>query len=211
MIAITAPKFVFVNNQRILDLSVYLQTTSFYHTKYVMSLWKALPTDLSEPQRELKRRIIGLILTSLVDTTVHPKRENAKDWFGTANEAVNALMVLSNRFDKSVEQVLQSIGKALLSTESSDDVAEEGTEQSVQGVNELSLARFVFLLGHCALKLLQYSETLAGRAKKARQQYEEKEQNHHKGSGEQMGYVTTSEDIEENILESISDTELVVK
>lgn len=78
MIAITAPKFVFVNNQRILDLSVYLQTTSFYHTKYVMSLWKALPTDLSEPQRELKRRIIGLILTFLVDTTVHPKRENAK-------------------------------------------------------------------------------------------------------------------------------------
>ena len=211
MIANKAPNYVFTNNQRILDLSKLLQTTWFYHIKHVMCLWKSLPSDLNEPQRELKRRIVVHIRSFLVNSTTHPKRENAKDWFATANEAVNALMVLSSRFDQSVEMIIKSIGRVLFGMESNESVAEEGREPLVQGVNELSLSRFIFLLGRCALKLLQYSETLAARAKKARQQHEEKEQNHHKTSGESLGYVTASEDMEENILESISDTELVVK
>lgn len=212
IIAPTAPKLVYKNSQRVLNLSSYLQTTSFHHIKSVMNIWKAFPPEpLTEPQRELKRRVVGLIITYLIDSTTHPRKENAKDWFATANEGVNSLMVLTNRFDLIAQQILQTIGKRLFLSESSHSAGEEGSEEFSHQVSELSLARFIFLLGHSALKILQFSETLASRAKRARQHHEEKELIRRKGPGDQMGYVTTSEDIEENILETISDTELVVK
>lgn len=94
----------------------------------------------------------------------------------------------------------------------------QNTTQQPQMVTESCLARFLFLLGQIALKLLQYCEQLTSRTKKSRMRHEEQEQQARKqlkqrrvshstliGDDESnMGVVTQAADVEEDILEQVS-------
>ena len=75
---------------------------------------------------------------------------------------------------------------------------------------EASLARFLFLLGQVALKLLQFTEQVATQAKRLRHRREEEERQK-KAVANSMGLVTVSDDIEEEEMERISASEIVVK
>ena len=75
---------------------------------------------------------------------------------------------------------------------------------------EASLARFLFLLGQVALKLLQFTEQVATQAKRLRHCREEEERQK-KAVANSMGLVTVSDDIEEEEMERISASEIVVK
>ena len=75
---------------------------------------------------------------------------------------------------------------------------------------EASLARFLFLLGQGALKLLQFTEQVATQAKRLRHRREEEERQK-KAVANSMGLVTVSDDIEEEEMERISASEIVVK
>ena len=75
---------------------------------------------------------------------------------------------------------------------------------------EASLARFLFHLGQVALKLLQFTEQVATQAKRLRHRREEEERQK-KAVANSMGLVTVSDDIEEEEMERISASEIVVK
>lgn len=103
-------------------------------------------------------------------------------------------------------------------TQSSLQNATQNATQKPQMVTESCLARFLFLLGQIALKLLQYCEQLTSRTKKSRMRHEEQEQQARKqlkqrrvsrstmiGDDESnMGVVTQAADVEEDILEQVS-------
>lgn len=76
------------------------------------------------------------------------------------------------------------------------------------------LSRFIFILGHMALKLLVFVEALSNEAKKQRQKQMDalKERNKEENKAEEeMGIVGSVEDIEEQMFENIAKYEIVNK
>ena len=96
------------------------------------------------------------------------------------------------------------------SPDTPSEVTAESSPSLPRNPTEASLARFLFLLGQVALKLLQFTEQVATQAKRIRHRKEEEERQK-KAAANAMGLVTVSEDIEEEEMERISATEIVVK
>ena len=114
-------------------------------------------------------------------------------------------------------------------SQSDDNDNDNDKREKVNRVSEVSLSRFLFLLGQIALKLLQYCEQLTSRTKKSRMRHEDQEQQLRKqarrrrvsrstfggtdgdGDDANMGVVTQAADIEEDILEDISTHGIVVE
>ena len=134
------------------------------------------------------------------------------------------------------EEVSENPNAAVLSSgnlqsqsNDNDNDNDNDKREKVNRVSEVSLSRFLFLLGQIALKLLQYCEQLTSRTKKSRMRHEDQEQQLRKqarrrrvsrstfggtdgdGDDANMGVVTQAADIEEDILEDISMHGIVVE
>ena len=97
------------------------------------------------------------------------------------------------------------------SAETPSEEASEGI--SLHKVNESCLTRFFFILGQLCLKLLQFVEEMAVRAKKARHHFEENKQNNKRGKSQKetdMHLISQADDYEDTILESINKKGIVI-
>ena len=259
MIASSSYSLVYTNHQRILNLASLLSTSpspsssSVVASKYVFLIWKACPIDnQSDTYKQVKQAIHSLTSQYLIRSIQHTSKQDHSLWFAAANEAINVLYQLSPRFDKVAESVLKKAGSALflkqMTGNRNESVFEEVNEnqntvvsssdnpqseadhdETINRVSEVSLSRFLFLLGQIALKLLQYCEQLTSRAKKSRMRHEEQEQQLRKQTRRKrvnrstfggtdrddddanMGVVTQAADIEEDIIEEISTHGIVVE
>lgn len=218
MIAGASAALVCRVSSRVTGLRRFVAVQTLKEAKFVFLLWKcldanaeALPAVVREAQAFLVRGCDGGELL-------------ASEWFEVANEAVDLLCGVSPRFDLVTESVLKDAAKKVLVKE--DSPAEMTAEENWRKVNEDVLTRFVFLLGQFALKLLQFSERVASQAKKARHVHEEAElqakkqakkarQSSRRSSSfmedEGLGLVTQADDMEDEVLEKISQSEIVVK
>lgn len=222
MIAAASAAKVCRVGSRVLGLRRFVTAQTLKEAKFVFLVWKCvdagaeeLPAVVHETEAFLVRGCDG-------------EEKVSAEWFEVANEAVDLLCGISPRFDLVAERILKDAAKKVLVKEDSPaETAAEETPENWKKVNEGVLTRFVFLLGQFALKLLQFSEWVSSQAKKARHAHEEAElqakkqakkarQNTRRSSSsfledEGLGLVTQADDMEDEVLEKISQSELVMK
>ena len=179
--------------------------------KYVFAIWSSMSPVLSA---EEKKTIVTILWTYLLDSTLQTESFPVlKKWFEVANAGIDALFLLTKRFDKIATLIIQRAMETLF--KSNDDTpSEEASEGvSVHKVNESCLTRFFFILGQLCLKLLQFVEEMALRAKKARHHFEENKQNTKRGKSQKemdMHLISQADDYEDTILESINKKGIVI-
>ena len=78
--------------------------------------------------------------------------DTTRKWFGAAEDSINALFSFASEPDFHASEMIKSMS---MSTFSEDETS------------PLRLARFLFVLGHVAIKLLLYTEQLTKELKKA--------------------------------------------
>lgn len=225
MVAAASPPLVFRVPTRIVGLTRFITTSSLKASKYVFQLWKNVPESAKEVAGTVVKETVRFLEDGCMATS-----GNCCLWFEAANEAVDLLSVVSQRFDLTTEKILRETAQHVFG--GNEEEGEVVTEPSADGnqpgkwrkVNEGTLTRFVFLLGHFALKLLQYSERVASNAKKARHKHEEDEMAQKKArqatkrsssssllEDDGLGLVTQADDNEDEILERISNRGIVVE
>ena len=204
MIAAASAAKVCRVGSRVLGLRRFVTAETLKEAKFVFLVWKCvdagaeeLPAVVHETEAFLVRGCDG-------------EEKVSAEWFEVANEAVDLLCEVSPRFDLVAERVLKDAAKKVLVKEDSPaETAAEETPENWKKVNEGVLTRFVFLLGQFALKLLQFSERVSSQAKKARQNARRSSSSFLEDEG--LGLVTQADDMEDEVLEKISQSELVMK
>ena len=90
------------------------------------------------------------------DWCVDEKKSDTLDWFSAAEQAIAALFVICPEPEIECADVIKSMAIATFG---------EGNERAT--CHSLRLARFFFVLGHIALKLLVYTEAISGSVRRA--------------------------------------------
>lgn len=90
------------------------------------------------------------------DWCIDEKRNDTLSWFSAAEQAIAALFVICPEPEVECAEVIKSMAMATFG---------KGNDNSV--CHSLRLARFFFVIGHVALKLLVYSETISGSVRRA--------------------------------------------
>lgn len=254
MVASSSPLLVYRVPSRLLSLKQCVASGDLYAIKYVFSLWGAVHAVVTIDER---KGLVYSILQFLLQSTTQTEYPVLKKWFEVADAGIQALFLLTSRFDVIVGKLVREIMAVLISSKSSGSVTEEvhlslqdhvgvgdsvsegealgisskasdvpevttttpsnknapseetnETTSSLSKVNESCLTRFFFLLGSLSLKLLQFVEETAARAKKARHQFEEKNRGKTHKENE---CITQADDFEDMILERINKKGIVIK
>ncbi|GMH55568.1 hypothetical protein TrST_g6467 [Triparma strigata] len=169
-----------------------------------------------EPGNEAKRMIGEDIIEGLcavirgdwIDDNVDGA-DTTRKWFGAAEDSINALFSFASEPDFHASEMIKSMS---MSTFSEDETS------------PLRLARFLFVLGHVAIKLLLYTEQLTKELKKANstktvvKQEAADKKNREKKEGEdsdddaieaELGVAQEQEAVTEQMMADIAEKEIV--
>lgn len=209
MIASSSPALIYRVPSRVLSLKQFVTGNDLFALKYVFAIWGALSATLSVEEKNV---LIQSILSFLIQSTQQCDHVVLKKWFEVANAGVDSLFLLTSRFDKIVTLLVQQITSSFITQgQSNASPAEESAESvSIEKVNESVLTRFFFLLGQLSLKLLQFVEETAVRAKKARHHFEETKGGKSR-NGSDFQKISQADDYEDTIVESINKNGIVIK
>jgi condensin complex subunit 1 len=83
--------------------------------------------------------------------------EDTKHWFSAAEQAIDAIFVICDEPEKACSDILRGLEATTFGVNSSNPVT---------ACSELRLSRFFFVVGHIALKLLVYTESLSNAVNK---------------------------------------------
>ena len=169
--------------------------------------------------KEERLTFISLILQFLIQSTLQTDHiPISRKWFEASQSAVQALFLLSSRFDRIVFSYVHHIMDSILSsstTTTTNQSSSKEAEETVEGFpnqrcNESCLTRVFFVIGQMSLKLLQFVEETAIRAKKARHKVEEEKASQSKNNKE-MKLISKADDYEDMVLEKVNKEGIVVK
>ena len=168
--------------------------------------------------KEERLTFISLILQFLIQSTLQTEHTPiSRKWFEASQSAVQALFLLSSRFDRIVFSYVHHIMDSLLSSSTTitNNTTSEEVEETEEGFpnqrcNESCLTRVFFVIGQMSLKLLQFVEETAVRAKKARHKVEEEKASQSKNDKE-MKLISKADDYEDMVLEKVNKEGIVVK
>lgn len=157
-----------------------------------VALQKIASEDVKDIKDKTRERLLQILVVLL--TTTH-SGVGAREWYGAASEALNAVFILSDKPERESKEVLTSLlkqairkpNKSSSSSNSSrnnsqnesdnerEDVKVKEEEEATargEGENRVGnaelLSRLFFVVGHVSVKMLVYLESMEAKARKAR-------------------------------------------
>lgn len=116
-----------------------------------------IPDDPNCAKYIVLEQIAGRLCTVIRgDWCIDEKKNDTLSWFSAAEQAIAALFVICPEPEIECAEVIKSM-----------TIATFGMGNDNTACHSLRLARFFFVIGHVALKLLVYSETISGSVRRA--------------------------------------------
>jgi condensin complex subunit 1 len=116
----------------------------------------------SSPEGSAKSIVIEMVVERLCivargDWCKDDVLEDTNHWFSAAEQAIDAIFVICDEPEKACSDILRGLEAITFGVSSNSPVS---------ACNELRLSRFFFVVGHIALKLLVYTESLSNAVNK---------------------------------------------
>jgi len=135
-------------------------------------------------------------------------------WYASAEQAINAIYVLSESPDKSCSSIIKDMAVEIFPSFNQDQNEASDLTNDVLNCSISDLSKFVFALGHVALKQLVHIEEIQSELRKRRSSKEKKAQEE-KGKKkksaieEELGVVEAAEETEGEFLQEKAEREIV--